>query len=113
MEDNTNLWSEIIYISETMREAKERINKIDSENNELKKDAQTIALELYISEKCHKAGFYGTGKQLIKFILQGNTKAMIDRKFDILLELISVYQKIAGLVGEIKEEQKGENTNGK
>lgn len=105
------LFDEIVYLSQTIKEIKQVIKEIDADTMEKRKDAVEIALELYISEKCHAAGFYGTGKQLIKFILQGNSKEMIDRKFDILLELVSVYQKIAGLVGEIKEEAKGEIEN--
>ena len=106
--DNTTLFDEIVYLAQTVKEVKQYIKDKDIENNELKKDSQAIATELYISELCHQHHFYSTGKQLIKFILQGNSKVMIDKKFDLLLELVGVYQKIAGLVGEIKKEEKGE-----
>lgn len=107
--DNTTLFDEIVYISETIKQAKQRIQAIDTENKEITKDAVELALDLYISEKCHQHGYYGTEKKLIIYLLSGNSKSMVDKKFPVLDELIQIYSKVAFLVREEENEtEKGD-----
>ena len=101
------LFDEIVYISQTLKQARQRIKEIDADSNEKRKDAVELALELYISEKCHKHGYYDSEKKLIVFLLSGNSKNMIDKKFPVLDELIQIYSKVSFIVRE-EEKAKGE-----
>ncbi len=101
------LFDEIVYISETIKKAKQRIKEINLDSNEKRKDAVEMALELYINKLCHKHGYYDSEKKLIVFLLSGNTKNMIDAKFPILDELIQIYSIVSFIVREV-EEEKGE-----
>ncbi len=102
----TTLWDELLFLKDGIKEVKQFIKEKEAENNEIRKDAVEIALELYISKKAHKSGFYGTHKALIKFLLQNESKAMINLKYPILAELVKLYKIISKIV---EEEQKGEN----
>jgi len=101
----TCLLDEFMYIAKEMKKAKQFIQEKQLENLELKRDAKDIATELYISQKCHHEGFYGNAKHLMKFLLQNESKEMIDLKFPILVQLIEIYGKINSMVQEIKEEE--------
>jgi len=106
--ERLTLFDEIVYISQTVKQARQRIQAIDTENKEIKKNAVELALELYISEKCHKHGYYDSEKKLIIYLLSGNSKAMIDKKFPVLDELIQIYSKVSFIVREEEKTNKGE-----
>ena len=103
--DNTDIFSELIEIRKEILSMQMKMDKINTETNEVKKDCKEMGLELYISKQCYKNGFYSTEKEIIQFLLQNENKQMIDIKLPVLIELVSVYSKIAGIVGEIQEEQ--------
>lgn len=107
MTDRITLWDELLFLKDGIKEVKKFIKDKNTENNEIRKDAKLIALELYISKKAHKSGFYGVHKSLIKFLLQNESKAMINLKYPILAELIKVYKHVSK-IAEQEQEQKGE-----
>lgn len=64
---------------------KDQVNKLTSENMELKKDAKELAAGLYLQEKCD--GLTLKQKERVTSLLEGVTdKNEIDRKFDVIVE---------------------------
>ncbi len=103
----TTLWDELLFLKDGIKEVKQFIKKKEAENNDLRRDAKYISTELFISKKAHSSGFYGTHKALIKFLLQNESKAMINLKYPIMAELVKLYKIISRRVEE-EIEQKGE-----
>lgn len=64
---------------------KDKINNLTSENMELKKDAQEMAANIYLREKCE--GLTESKKKRVMRLLEDVTsKDEIDRKFDLVVE---------------------------
>lgn len=64
---------------------KDKVNGLTSENMELKKDAQEMAANIYLREKCE--GLTDSKKKRVMRLLEDVTsKEEIDRKFDLVVE---------------------------
>lgn len=86
-------------VKSLLKEAKDEIQKLRgdldtsiSENLEVKKDAQDLASELYLRQKCD--GLTESQKKNMIEMLEGVfSKSEIDRKFDIILESLKINEK--------------------
>ena len=108
--DTTDIISELISIRTDILSYQAKMEAIKNETNEVKRDCVELALELYLNKKCHEADFYGSEKQVIRFLLQGNSKKSIDLKFPVLKQLLEIYSKVYSILGDLEqEEEKGEN----
>ena len=105
MGDTTDIISELINLRKEILSTQMKMDKINAESNEIKKDTKAMALELYVNKQCYKSGFYGTEKHLINFLLQNEGKQMIDKKLPVLIELVSVYSQISSIVGDLEIEE--------
>ena len=119
MGDTTNIIDELISTRKEIISIKMTMDKINSENNEIKKDTAEMKRELNINKMCYENGFYGNEKAIIQYLLQGETsEEMINAKFKVLVELIEIYQKVSAILGDLTEDVEeeenetiGENEN--
>ena len=101
-----------------LREAKDEIlalrdemNKVISENLEMKSDAQELASNLYLRKKCD--GLTESQKTRVLDILEGvKDKSVIDKKFDIILESMSKDKKEVVEEEEVIKEETKEDGKG-
>jgi len=94
-------------VKDMLKEAKEEITGLRGEVNELtgkklqlEKDAKDMATHIYLRKKCD--GLTESQKNSVFSILEGASKEDIDKKFDIVVESVSVKKEE---VNEKKEEK--------
>ena len=67
----TNLLDELIFVRDTMKEAKQNIQIIEQKNAEMTRDCTIMARELYISKLAYENNFTNFEKRVAVFLFNG------------------------------------------
>ncbi len=85
------LWDNIIYLKDTMKEARAIMEAKEKETQELTRDCTIMARELFLSKLAHKNDFSNFEKRISIFLLNGEAgEEAIKSKFEVLKQLIEI-----------------------
>ena len=97
------LWDNIIYLKNTMKEARAIMIEKEKETQELTRDCTIMARERFISRLAHKNEFNNFEKRIAVFLLNGEPgEEALKAKFRVLQQLLEIYSKVEFITkGEI------------
>ena len=95
MENKKTLWDEIIFLKDTMKEAKDFMQKIEKDTQEKTRDVSIMARELFLSKLAYKQDYSNFEKRISVFLLNGEAgEEALKSKFRVLQQLLEIYRKI-------------------
>jgi hypothetical protein len=105
--DNTNLWDELIFIKDAMKEARAKIEEIKHSTEEAKGDCAVMAREILVYELAKENDFTDYEKRIANILLSPYAgEEALTAKFNVLTQLLYTIRLFTDILGEIEEENK-------
>lgn len=103
--ETLTLWDNIIFIKDSIKEGKAKMQEIEQDSAEKTRDASIMARELFISNLAYRNKLSNFEKKISVFLLNGDAgEEALSSKFKVLKELLEIYKKVEFIVkGEINK----------
>ncbi len=89
------LWDNIIFLKDTIKEAKAIMEAKEKETQEMARDASIMARELLISKLAYQNEYSNFEKRISVFLLNGEKgEEALKAKFRVLQQLLEIYKKV-------------------
>lgn len=103
--DNTDIFSELIFLRDSMKQAKAFMESKELETREIIRDCTVMSRELFLSGMAYNHNFSDFEKQTTVFLLNGQTgEKELESRFKVLQELLKVRRNILEILGDLEEE---------
>ena len=90
-----NLWNELIFIKDAMKEARAKIEQIKQSTEETKCDCAEMSRELLVNKLARENDFTAFEKRIAQYLLSPYAgEEAIQAKFDVLKQLFLVIRSI-------------------
>lgn len=93
--ETLTLWDNIIFIKDSIKEGKARMQEIEQDSAEKTRDASIMARELFISNLSYRNKLSNFEKKISVFLLNGDAgEEALESKFEVLKQLLEIYRKV-------------------